>query len=166
MIPRERARLIKEERWIRRLEAARMTHVGSAVAVFKGRSRADVDAQIAQAKRDRRISELTDIAAIIDPYLSFEPTRLRPEPGSSVVKGFPDEPDNPLNFHPAHRKELITPPPLLTPETIGRVTYFRFTPQWFQVALCASLPMAGDALVWFGTEVPARMSSPWRSLPA
>ena len=119
MIPRARAQLIKEEQWIRRLEAARMGYTGSAVAVFKGRSRADVDAQMAQAKRDRRISELTDIAAIIDPYPPIEPTRLRPEPGSSVVKGFPDEPDNPLNFHPAHRKVPFTPPALLTPETVG-----------------------------------------------
>jgi hypothetical protein len=150
MIPRARARLIKEEQWIRRLEAARMGYTGSAVAVFKGRSRADVDAQIAQAKRDRRIGDLTDIAAIIDPYPPIEPTRLRPEPGSSVVKGFPDEPDNPLNFHPAHRKELITPPPLLTPETIRRVTYFRFTPQWFQVSLWRFLTNGGRraCVVW------------------
>src|SRR5215475_13078040 len=108
--------------------------VGVGTAIFKGCSRADIDAQIAKARRDRRINELTDVAAIIDSYPAIDPTRLRPERGSSIVKGFPDEPNNPLNLHPAHRKEIITTPPLLVPETVDRVTYFRFQPQWFQVA--------------------------------
>src|SRR5215467_4256944 len=143
MIPRERSRVIKEEQWIRRLEAARMAHVGSAAAVFKGHSRADVDMQIAEARQVRKIGELTDIAAIVDPYRPVDPSMLRPEHGSSIVKGFPDEPNNPLNFHPAHRREIITPPPLLVPETVGRTTYFQFTPQWFQIGAWRYLTNGG-----------------------
>jgi hypothetical protein len=108
-----------------------MSRGGSAVAVFKGRSRADVDEQIAQAKRNRQIGELTDTAAIVDAYEPIDSTLLRPAAGKSVVMGFPDDPENPLNFHPAHRDQA---PPLLTPVTEGRVTYFYFTPQWFQIA--------------------------------
>src|SRR5215470_8257850 len=143
MIPRARARLIKEKQWIRRLEAARMGCTGSAVAVFKGRSRADVDAQIAQAKHDRRIGELTDIAAIIDPCPPIEPARLRPERGKSTVIGFPDDPANWLNVHPAHRPASFVPPPEATPFTVRRVSYFVFEPRWFQIAAWRYLTNGG-----------------------
>jgi hypothetical protein len=144
MIPRSRTRVLKEVRWLARLEAARQGHVGSTTAVFKGRSKTDVDAQIAQAKRERRIGELTDIAAIVDPYEPIDPTLLRLAAGKSIVMGFPDDPGNPLNFHPAHRRDAsFQAPPLLTPVTEGRVTYFYFTPQWFQVAAWRFLTNGG-----------------------
>jgi hypothetical protein len=112
-------------------------------AVFKGRSRTDVDAQIAQAKRDRRIGELTDIAAIIEPYAPIEPTRLRPERGKSTVIGFPDDRENWLNVRPAYRPASFVPPPLVTPFTAGRTTYFQFQPQWFQIAAWRYLTNGG-----------------------
>jgi hypothetical protein len=143
MIPRSRARVLKEERWLGRLEAARVSRGGSAVAVFKGRSRADIDGQIAQAKRNTRIGELTDIAAIIDPYDPIDASLLRPAAGASIVMGFPDDPGNPLNFHPAHRDPSFQAPPLLTPVTVGRVTYFQFSPQWFQVGAWRFLTNGG-----------------------
>jgi hypothetical protein len=125
----------QHEIWAKRLDAARrkrIVRVGT--AIFKGRSRADVDARIAKARRDSRINELTDIAAVFDPYPAIDLSLLRPERGSSIAEGFLDQPNNPLNFHLAHRKEIITPPPLLVSETVDWATYFRFQPQWFQVA--------------------------------
>jgi hypothetical protein len=64
-----------------------------------------------------------------------------PKPGSEIIEGFPDQPDNPLNWHPAGSNS--SPPPLLTPETAGKTTYFPFTPLWFEVAAWRYLVNAG-----------------------
>jgi hypothetical protein len=37
--------------------------------------------------------------------------------------GFPEDPDNPLNKHPAYRDPGFVPPPLLSSFNEGRVTY-------------------------------------------
>jgi len=133
------------------------------VAVFRGRSKTDVYQQIADARRLRKIGDLTDIAAIIDPLPSIDPKLLRPERRSSAVKGYPDQPDHPENFHPAERRVPIPPAPLLTPKTVGRVTYFRFTPMWNQIAPWRYLTNGGRRAV---VDVPAKTRLRWPSSPA
>jgi hypothetical protein len=141
----------QQERWLAQLEAARRAlQPGSGTWVCKGRSRADVDWQIARAREKGRIGDLTNIAAIVDPLVPIGPKRLRPVGATSTVIGFPDDPDNPLNYHPAERDLDFEPPSLLTPFAVGRTTYFQFTAQWFQVALWRYLTNGGRraCVIW------------------
>ena len=125
----------QHEIWAKRLDAARRARIGgTGTAIFKGRSRADVDAKIAKAKRERRIGG----AAIIDPLPSINPALVRPERGKSTVIGFPDDPANWLNVHPAHWPASFVPPSEATSFSVQRVSYFVFEPRWFQIAASLS----------------------------